>query len=98
MPLPLYVLGAHTYVIPLVGKPERWSRFVNRYIEAKGRITRLPEGGDPGIGMEVTKATEVGCAAQLARRIPAPRLGRPALREGRPAHCREASQRWLLPK
>ena len=59
VPLPLHVLGVHTYVVPLVGKPERWSRLVNRYIEAKGRITRLPEGGDPGIGMEVTKATEV---------------------------------------
>lgn len=59
VPLPLHALGARTYVVPLAGKPERWSRFVNRYIEATGRISRAPEGGDPGIVMEVAKAKEV---------------------------------------
>ena len=59
VPLPLQVLGARTYVVPLVGKPERWSKLLNRYIEAKGRITRLPERGDPGIGMEVDKAKQI---------------------------------------
>lgn len=59
VPLPLQVLGARTYVVPLVGKPDRWSKLLNRYIEAKGRITRLPERGDPGIAMEVDKAKEI---------------------------------------
>jgi hypothetical protein len=59
VPLPLEVLGTRTFVLPLVGKPERWSRYVNRYIEARGRITRLPERGHPGIGMEIDKAQEI---------------------------------------
>ena len=59
VPLPLQVLGTRTYVVPVVGKPERWGRYVNRYIEASGRVTRLPERGNPGIGMEVEKAKEL---------------------------------------
>ena len=53
------MLGTRTYVVPVVGKPERWSKFVNRYIEARGRITTLPERGHPPIGMEIDKAQEV---------------------------------------
>jgi len=56
VPLPLEVLGTRTYVVPLAGKPERWSRFLNRYIEASGRVMRLPDGGTPGVGMEVERA------------------------------------------
>ncbi len=59
VPLPLQVLGTRTFVVPVVGEADRWSRFVNRYIEATGRITRLPERGTPEIGMEVDKAKEV---------------------------------------
>src|ERR1041385_297203 len=53
VPLPLAVLGTQTYVVPVVGKPQRWSRFVNRYVEATGRVTSLPERGTPPIGMEI---------------------------------------------
>ncbi len=59
VPLPLQVLGTQTYVVPVVGKPERWGKYLNRYIEASGRVTRLPERGNPGIGMEVEKAKEL---------------------------------------
>jgi len=59
VPLPLRVLGQQTYVVPVVGKPERWSRYLNRFIEAKGTVTRLPERGNPSIGMEVEDAKEL---------------------------------------
>jgi len=59
VPLALDVLGTRTYVVPVVGKPERWSRFRNQYIEASGRVTRLPERGNPPIGIEVDKAKTV---------------------------------------
>src|SRR5256884_7867739 len=59
VPLPVQVLGAQTYVVPVVGKPERWGKYLNRYIEASGRVTRLPERGNPAIGMEVERAKEV---------------------------------------
>src|ERR1043166_6633773 len=59
VPLPLAVLGTQTYVVPVVGKPQRWSRLVNRYVEATGRVTSLPERGTPPIGMEIDKAKEV---------------------------------------
>ncbi len=59
VPLPLQVLGTQTYVVPVVGKPERWGKYLNRYIEASGRVTRLPERGTPGIGMEVETAKEL---------------------------------------
>ncbi len=59
VPLPLRVLGTQTYVVPVVGKPERWGRYLNRYIEASGRVTRLPERGNPSIGMEVENAKEL---------------------------------------
>jgi hypothetical protein len=58
VPLPLEVLGTRTYVVPVVGKPERWGRYLNRYIEASGRVTHSPEGGNPGISMEVEEAKE----------------------------------------
>ena len=32
VPLPLRALGARTYVVPIVGKQDRWSRYINRYI------------------------------------------------------------------
>jgi hypothetical protein len=59
VPLPLRAFGARTYVVPVVGEPERWSRFVNHYIEATGRVTHLPERGNPPIGMEIEKAKDV---------------------------------------
>ena len=59
VPLPLRVLGTQTYVVPVVGKPERWGKYLNRYIEASGRVTRLPERGEPSIGMEVENAKEL---------------------------------------
>jgi len=59
VPLPLRALGARTYVVPIVGNQDRWSRYVNRYIEATGRVTRIPERGDPPIAMEIEKAKEV---------------------------------------
>jgi len=59
VPLPLRVLGQQTYVVPVVGKPERWERYLNRYIEASGTVTRLPERSNPSIGMEVEKAKEL---------------------------------------
>jgi hypothetical protein len=59
VPLPLQVLGTRTFVVPMVGEADRWSRFLNRYIEATGRVTRLPERGNPAIGMEVDKAKEL---------------------------------------
>jgi len=59
VPLPVRVLGAQTYVVPVVGKPERWAKYLNRYIKASGRVTRLPERGNPAIGMEVEEAKEL---------------------------------------
>ena len=59
VPLPLRAFGARTYVVPVVGQPERWSKYVNHYIEATGRVTRIPERGDPPIGMEIEKAKDV---------------------------------------
>jgi hypothetical protein len=52
-PLPLHALGVQTFVLPLVGKPGRWSRYRNEYVEARGRVARVPEGGTPGIGIDV---------------------------------------------
>ena len=59
VPLPLQVLGTRTFVVPLEGHADRWTRFLNRYIEAKGRITHRPERGQPDIGMEVGSAREL---------------------------------------
>jgi len=59
VPLPLEVLGSRTFVVPVVGKPERWKRFVNHYIQARGRVTRIPERGNPPIGLEIDKADDV---------------------------------------
>ncbi len=59
VPLPVRAFGARTYVVPVVGKPERWSKFVNHYIEATGRVTHIPERGNPPIGMEIEQARDV---------------------------------------
>lgn len=59
VPLPLRAFGTRTYVVPVVGKPERWSKYVNHYIEATGRVMRIPERGNPPIGMEIEKAKDV---------------------------------------
>jgi len=59
VPLPVQALGARTYVVPVVGKPEHWNKFVNHYIEATGRVTRSPERGNPPIAMEIENAKEV---------------------------------------
>src|SRR2546427_11455234 len=59
VPLPLRVLGQQTYVVPVVGKPERWERYLNRYIEASGIVTRLPKRGNPSIGLEAEKPKQL---------------------------------------
>ena len=59
VPSSIRLLGTRTYVVPVVGKPERWSRYVNQYIEANGRVTSLPERTSPPIGMEIDKAKQV---------------------------------------
>lgn len=69
VPLPLQVLDTRTFVVPLVGNTERWSKYVNRYIEATGRITRLPERGSPAIGMEVEKAQELDPPGTAHRKV-----------------------------
>src|SRR5437868_10936245 len=50
-PLPLHALGVQTFVLPLVGKAGRWSRYRNQYVAARGRVARVPGGGTPGIGI-----------------------------------------------
>ena len=52
-PLPLRALGVQTFVLPLVGKAGRWSRYRNEYVAARGRVAPVPGGGTPGIGIEV---------------------------------------------
>jgi hypothetical protein len=52
-PLPLHALGVQTFVLPLVGNVERWSRYRNEYVAAHGRVARVPGGGAPGIGFDV---------------------------------------------
>jgi hypothetical protein len=52
-PLPLQALGVQTFVLPVVGKAGRWSRYRNEYVEARGRVARVPGGGTPGIGIDV---------------------------------------------
>jgi len=59
VPLHVQALGVRTFVVPLVGKADRWSWFVSRYIEATGRLSRLPSGGVPGVGFAVEKMQEV---------------------------------------
>ena len=55
VPLPLQVLGVRTFVLPLVGKTDRWSRYRNEYVAARGRVAPVPGGGAPGIGIDVDK-------------------------------------------
>ena len=52
-PLPLHALGVQTFVLPLVGKAGRWSRYRNQYVAARGRVARVSGGGTPGIGIDV---------------------------------------------
>jgi hypothetical protein len=52
-PLPLQVLGVRTFVLPLVGKADRWSRYRNEYVAARGRVAPVAGGGTPGIGIDV---------------------------------------------
>src|SRR5438874_1662849 len=56
-PLPLQALGVRTFVLPLVGRGGRWSRYRNEYVAARGRVARVPGGGTPGIGIDVEKMT-----------------------------------------
>lgn len=55
VPLPLQVLGVRTFVLPLVGEADRWSRYRNEYVVARGRVAPVAGGGTPGIGIEVDK-------------------------------------------
>jgi len=52
-PLPLHTLGVQTFVLPLVGSADRWTRYRNQYVAAHGRIARVPGGGTPGIAIDV---------------------------------------------
>src|SRR5256884_9250061 len=54
-PLPVQALGVRTFVLPLVGKGGRWSRYRNEYVAARGHVARVPGGGTPGIGIDVEK-------------------------------------------
>src|SRR5207247_662345 len=45
VPLPVQVLGTRTYVVPVVGKPELWGKYLNRYIGASWPVTRQPSEG-----------------------------------------------------
>jgi hypothetical protein len=53
VPLPVQVLGVRTFVLPLVGKPDRWRRYRNEYVAARGRVAPVAGGGTPGIGIDV---------------------------------------------
>ena len=59
VPTRLEAFGAHTYVVPLVGKPSRWERYLDRYVEATGRVARLPPPADPPIGLDITRMREI---------------------------------------
>lgn len=51
-------LGRHrTFVLPIEGKSGRWSRFVDRYVEATGRVS-LAEPIRLGIGVEAMREVE----------------------------------------
>src|SRR5438067_3730217 len=52
-PLPVQALGVRTFVLPLVGKVGRWSRYRNEYVAARGNVARVPGGGRPGFGIDV---------------------------------------------
>lgn len=69
VPLPVQALGARTFVVPVVGKADRWSRFLNRYVEATGRVSRLPPGRTPAIGLDVSQMKEVEPPATARKRI-----------------------------
>lgn len=59
VPTRLEAFGARTYVVPLVGKPSRWERYLDRYVEATGRVVQLPPPADPPIGLDITKMREI---------------------------------------
>src|SRR5256885_12707608 len=42
-PLPLHALGVRTFVLPLVGKGGRSSRYRNEYVASRGHVARSEE-------------------------------------------------------
>ncbi len=59
VPLPVEALGVRTFVLALVGRADRWSRLRNRYVEARGRVSRSPQGVAPGMQFEVDRMRDV---------------------------------------
>jgi hypothetical protein len=59
VPTRLEAFGARTYVLPLVGKPGRWERYLDHYVEATGRVAPLTPPANPPIGLDVAKMREV---------------------------------------
>jgi hypothetical protein len=76
-PLPLRALGVRTFVLPLVGKAGRWSRYRNEYVAARGRVAPVPSGGTPGIGIDVE---------DMSARVP-PRTSHRAVDHGLTLHA-----------
>jgi hypothetical protein len=77
VPLPLQVLGVRTFVLPLVGKADRWSRYRNEFVAARGRVAPVPGGGTPGIGIDVES---------MSARLP-PRTSRRSVDHGLTLHA-----------
>jgi hypothetical protein len=75
VPTRLEAFGARTYVVPLVGKPGRWERYLDRYVEATGRVAQLTPPADPPIGLDIAKMREVE-ASGTARTV----IERPGMR------------------
>jgi len=44
VPQPFEAGGVRTFVLQIQGKPSRWSRFLDRYVEATGRVPLTPPG------------------------------------------------------
>jgi hypothetical protein len=59
VPTRLEAFGARTYVVPLVGKPGRWERYLDHYVEATGRVAQLTPPADPPIGLDVAKMRDI---------------------------------------
>ncbi len=59
VPLPVEALGVRTFVLALVGRTDRWSRLRNRYVEARGRVSRSPGGVAPGMQIDVDHMRDV---------------------------------------
>jgi hypothetical protein len=77
VPLPVQVLGVRTFVLPLVGKADRWSRYRNEFVAARGRVAPVPGGGTPGIGIDVE---------HMSARLP-PRTSRRSVDHGLTLHA-----------